>query len=364
MKRVGGLFDELTSWTNLDRAAQRARRGKRYRPDVAAFEFDREYNLLRLQQQLRDGTYHPGAFRTRVIYEPKRRLISAAPYGDRVVHHALCNVIEPVFERRFIPDSYACRKGKGNHAAVRRASEFAARYRYVLKADIQKFFPTVDHAVLLELVERRIKDPRVLDLIRTIVQNPGPQEPHVLWIPGADLFTPYERTRGLPIGNQTSQFLANVMLDPLDHFIKEQLRIRGYLRYADDMLLFSDDKGQLGTGRDELRDFLAGFRLKLHPRKSEVFPVAEGIRFLGYRVFATHRILDKANVLRFRRRLRRLQRAYAAGRATAPELRARLISWMGHASHAKTFNLVRRLLKEYKFVRPRKQAEQADGTPT
>ena len=339
------------SWTNLDRAARRARRGKRYRPDVAAFEFDLEYHLLRLQQQLRDGTYRPGTFRTRVIYEPKRRLISAAPYWDRVVHHALCNVIEPIFERRFIADSYACRKGKGNHAAVRRASEFARRYRYVLKADIQKFFPSVDHAILLELVERRIKDPRVLGLIREIVLHPGPQEPHVVWFPGDDLFTPHERTRGLPIGNQTSQFLANVMLDPLDHFIKEQLRIPGYVRYADDLLPFSNDKNELHDARDAIREFLAGFRLKLHPRKSEIFPVTAGIRFLGYRVFPTHRLLDKANVLRFRRRLRRLQRAYAAGRVTAPQIRARLISWTGHASHAKTFRLIRRLLAEHKFLR-------------
>lgn len=354
MKRAGHLFDNLVSWPNLARAASRARRGKRFRPNVAAFEFDVESELLRIRRELRDGSYRPGPFRTRVIYEPKRRLISAAPYRDRVVHHALCNVIEPIFERRFIADSYACRKWKGNHAAVRRASEFARRYRYVLKADVKKFFPSVDHVILLDLVSRRIKDSRVLDLIRTIVEHCGPQQPHVMWFPGDDLFTAQERGKGLPIGNQTSQFLANVMLDPLDHFVKEVLRVGSYVRYADDLLLFSNEKTQLAAARAQTRDFLARLRLKLHPRKSEIFPVTQGIPFLGYRVFPTHRLIDKRNVLRFRRRLAGLQRGFAAGRVSAEEIRTRIVSWMGHASHANSFRLLRRLLAGYKFVRPRK----------
>lgn len=351
MKRIGRLYDRLTSWTNLLDASRRARRGKRFRPNVARFEFDVEFELLRLQQELDQQTYKPGPYRQFVIHEPKRRVISAAPYRDRVVHHALCNVIEPIFERRFIHDSYACRRGKGTHAAVQRANEFTRRFSYVLQADVQKFFPSVDHRVLLSRVERNIKDPRVMWLVRLIVGHSGQQDrPHQRF-PGDDLFTPQERPCGLPIGNQTSQFLANVMLDPVDHFVKEQLRVVGYVRYADDLLLFGDDKRHLSDARDELRRFFGDLRLKLHPHKSVIYPVTQGIPFLGYRIFPTYRLLSKRHVLRFRRRLCSMQRGYAAGRIKPDEIRRRLVSWQGHASHANSYRLVQRLLTDHPFVR-------------
>ena len=358
MKRVGHLFEQITSWPNLWLAAYKARRGKRARPNVQWFEFHREWELLRLQRELTAGSYTPSGYRTFVIYEPKRRLISAAPYRDRVVHHAVCNVLEPLFERGFISDSYACRAGKGNHAAVHRASEFARRYRYVLKADIRKFFPSVDHQILLGNVARRIKDQAVMDLLEKIVANTGPQDRPTLVFPGDDLFTPLERPIGLPLGNQTSQFLANVLLDPLDHFIKERLRIAGYVRYADDLLLFADDKRRLADARKEIKQFLAGLRLRLHPGKSEIFPVTEGIAFLGFRIFPTHRLLDKRNVLRFRRRLRAMQRDYRRGRIKGPQIRQRLLSWFGHARHGNTDRLIRRLLRQHPFVR--RTAAEAD----
>ena len=351
MKRTGHLFDQLTSWPNLCRAAHKARRGKRFRPNVQWFEFHREWQLLQLQRELTSGSYTPSGYRTFVIYEPKRRLISAAPYRDRVVHHAVCNVLEPLFERGFISDSYACRPAKGNHAAVYRASEFAQRYRYVLKADIRKFFPSVDHQVLLAVVARRIKDPRVMDLLGKIIANTGPQDRPTLLFPGDDLFTPLERPIGLPLGNQTSQFLANVLLDPLDHFIKERLRIQGYLRYADDLLLFADDKRLLADARKRVRRFLAELRLRLHPQKCEISPTTQAVSFLGFRVFPTHRLLDKRNVLRFRRRLRRMQRDYQDRRIKATQIRQRLVSWFGHARHGNSDRLIRRLLRQHPFLR-------------
>ena len=198
-------------------------------------------------------------------------------------------MLEPIFERSFIADSYACRKGKGTHAAVDRCQQFARRFRYVLKADVQKFFPSLDHEILKGLVARKIKDPDVLWLVDRIIDHSNPQEAVLNWFPGDDLFTPSERRRGIPIGNQTSQFFANVYLDPLDHFVKDRLGIKGYVRYVDDFLVFSDDKRQLAEVREQIRDFLASLRLRLHRDKSVVFPAREGIRFLGYRVFPTHR---------------------------------------------------------------------------
>ncbi len=156
------------------------------------------------------------------------------------------------YERSFIADSYACRKGKGTHAAVNRCQQFARRFRYVLKADIQKFFPSLDHEILKALVARKIKDPDVLWLVGQIIDHSNPQEEVLNYFPGDDLFTPGERRRGIPIGNQTSQFFANVYLDPLDHFVKDRLGIKGYVRYVDDFLVFSDDKQHLADVREQI----------------------------------------------------------------------------------------------------------------
>jgi len=203
MKRHGHLWEQVISFEALLRAADKARKGKRFRPAVALFHFDQERALWQLHEELSTKTYRPGDYRSFFIYQPKKRQISAAPYRDRVVHHALVNVLEPIYEGVFIGDSYACRKGKGTHAAVARCQQLAQRFRYVLKADIQKFFPTVDHKILKQRLARKIKDPDVLWLIGQIIDHSNPQEEIVSYFPGDDLFTPGERRRGIPIGNQT-----------------------------------------------------------------------------------------------------------------------------------------------------------------
>jgi retron-type reverse transcriptase len=351
MKRRGLLWDELVGFPNLLRAALQAQRGKRSRPNVAAFHFDLEPEVLRLRDELVAGTYRPGPYRTFTIREPKPRLISAAPYRDRVVHHALVNVLEPVFERSFLPDSYACRKGKGTHAAVRRCQQLARRFRYAWKADVAKFFPSIDHAVLKGLLARKVKDPHVLALAGLIIDHSNPQEETRLYFPGDDLFTPALRRRGLPIGNQTSQFFANVYLDPLDHFLTDRLRVGAYVRYCDDFVAFADDKRDLARARRQVAEFLGRLRLRLHPTKDQVFPTRQGLTFVGYRVFRTHLGLPKANVFRFRRRLRRLQRLYAARRIDRDDAVPRVVSWMGHARQADTRRLRERLLAEHPFRR-------------
>lgn len=349
MKREGHLYERLTCWPNLVQAVCKAARGKRFRDNVALFLFDAERELLRLQRQLCRQTYKPGPYRTFTIYEPKRRLISAAPFRDRVVHHAVCNVIEPIFERRFIFDSYACRKGKGTHAAVRRAQGFARRFCYVLKADARKFFPSMDHAILKRLLARKIKDPQILWLLDRIIDSSNAQQPVYELFRGDSLFTPLERRKGLPIGNQTSQFFANVYLDPLDHLARDRLRLPAYLRYCDDFLAFSDDKRLLAESLRTLDDFLHTLRLRLHRDKSVIFQVKQGIPFLGYRVFPTHLRLAKQNIKRFRRRMRRLQALYAADQISAEDLRQRIVSWIGHAGQADSFHLRERLLAEFPF---------------
>ncbi len=341
---MGTLFERVTSFPNLLHAARLASRGKRFRSNVAAFGLNLEEELHGLQQELITRIYRPGPYRTFVIRDKKPRFISAAPFRDRVVHHALCNVIEPIFDRGFLFDSYACRKGKGTHAAVERASTYARRFRYVLKCDLEKYFPSIDHEILFTEIKRRIHDAEVLWLVRTIIEGSNPQPAIVHHYPGDDLFTPFERRRGIPIGNQTSQFFANVYLDRLDHYLKETLRVRGYVRYVDDLLVFADDKLRLHEWRTVIEEFLVPLRLRLHPRKCFVAPVTSGFTFLGYRIFPTYRRLDADNVRRFKQRTRRYREAVVAGRMSDAQRKICIQSWIAHAMYADTVRLRGRLL--------------------
>jgi len=350
MKRHRGLYGEVCSFENLLLASQSARRRKRSRIDVERFEYDLERNLHQLSVELRSRSYCPGPLRDFWISEPKRRLISMSAYRDRVVHHALCRVIEPIFERTFIYDSYASRTGKGTHAAVRRYQEFARQHKYVLKCDIRRFFPSIDHQLLLARVERKIADREVLWLIERIVSNSPSRERVPGFFPGDDLFTGAERPRGLPVGNQTSQFLANVFLNALDHYVKEELRVGCYVRYVDDFVLLGDSTAELRELMGLIERFLWLDRLWLHPQKRVISRVQDGIRFLGYRVFPDHCRLPQQNVLRFRRRLRRMQRSFAAGQMDLEAVRQRIMAWLGHAGRAASGHLLRRLLR-CRFVR-------------
>ena len=352
MKRHGELFDEITSFEGLLRAARAAYRGKRLRPPVAAFHYDLERHLLDLQEELRSGRYRPGPYRAFRITDPKPRLISAAPYRDRVVHHAVCRVIEPLFDRAFIHDSYANRLGKGTHRALDRATAFCRQARYVLKCDVEKFFPSIDHAILLGVLGRKIKCRRTLDLLGRIVAASNPQEPVAGYFPGDDLFTPQTRRHGIPIGNLTSQFFANVMLDPLDHHVKDELGWRLYLRFADDFLAFGDDKRALHELLARIRERLAPLRLRLHARKCVVLPVSRGVPFLGWWLFADHRRLRRSTGVRFQRHLRQLVVACARGELTFDDVRPSLASWIGHMRHGDTWGLRCRLLGAAVFRPP------------
>jgi len=263
-----------------------------------------------------------------------------------VVHHALCNVIEPLFDRRFLFDSYACRKGKGTHAAVERASAYARRFRYVLKCDLEKYFPSIDHAILLGLIARRIHDEGTLWLVQSIIEGSNPQAEVIRHFPGDDLFTPHERRRGIPIGNQTSQFFANVYLDGLDHYVKETLQAPGYVRYVDDLLIFDDNKARLGAVWSALAACCEGLRLRLHPRKCLIAPVAAGFSFLGYRLFPTCRRVEADNVRRFKRRLRHYREAVTGGLMSVENARHRVESWVAHVAHADTRRLRQRLFSD------------------
>lgn len=351
MTRIGGVWDQLTSFEHLLRAYRTARRGKRGRSGVAEFGLNLERELLTLRRELQAGTYRPGDYRLFTIYERKPRVIAAAPFRDRVVHHAVMQVIEPSLDRTFISDSYACRRDKGVHAAVDRYQAWAQTYRYVLKMDVRQYFPSIDHGLLKEKLRRRIKDRRVLALLDRIIDGSprGTMDP--CYFSGDDLFAPLERRVGIPIGNLTSQFFANLYLDDLDHHMKQVLNVRPYLRYVDDMVALDHDKGRLAEIRESIRELLAADRLWLHPRKAHISPVADGLNLLGYVVYPTRRRLRNDNGHRFARKLRRMAEVYQAGRLEWAKVVASTQSWIGHAQHADTEGLRRVIFSQAVFRR-------------
>ncbi|MGE3152473.1 MAG: reverse transcriptase domain-containing protein [Nitrospiraceae bacterium] len=351
MTRLGELWPRLVSFENLLAAYRKARRGKRSRQGVADFGLALEGEVLSLQRELQEGTYRPDDYRLFTIYERKPRVIAAAPFRDRVVHHAVMNVIEPPLDRTFIADSYACRHGKGVHAAVDRYQAWAQTYRYVLKMDVRQYFPSIDHELLKAKLRRRIKDRCVLALLDRIIDGSPRQGTEPCYFAGDNLFTPWERRVGIPIGNLTSQFFANLYLDDLDHYIKQGLRVRPYLRYVDDLVVLGDDKARLTDIRAAVRERLATDRLQPHPNKAHVTRTVDGLNILGYIVYPEHRRLRNDNGHRFARRFRRMAQIYRTGRLEWTMMVASIQSWIGHAKHADTEGLRRAIFSQAVFTR-------------
>jgi hypothetical protein len=255
-------------------------------------------------------------------------------------------VIEPLFERGFIFDSYANRAGKGTHRALDRCQHFARRYRYALPLDIVQFFPSIDHALMRAALARVLGDAQTLWLCDTIIasgQGVQAEEYRPVYFPGDDLFA-VNRPRGLPIGNLTSQFWANVYLNAFDHFVKRDLKCAAYLRFVDDFILFADDKRTLWQWRAAVIDFLTNLRLIVHEARAQPRPVTEGLPFLGLTVFPTHRRLKAQKAVSYRRKLKQQVNALAAGRLTLPQLHASVRGWVNHARYGDTWGLRRALL--------------------
>lgn len=349
MKTAKNLFPGITSFENLVLAARKAAVGKRSRPNVQEFLMQLEYELCRIQDNLKNKTYVPGAYREFLIFDPKKRMISAAPFRDRVVHHALCNIIAPLVEGKMIYDSYANRKGKGVHRAVTRYQTYCRKYEYVLKCDIKKYFPSIDHAILKQQLRRIIACPETLWLIDTIIDGSNPQVESLEYFPGDDLLTPLSRQRGLPIGNLTSQFFANIYLNRFDHFVKETLRCKAYIRYVDDFVVFSNNKSILWEIKREIESALVLLRLKLHPDKGHIHCTKKGLTFLGYRIFPAYKRIKRENIVKTRRRLRKLQQQYRTRQIDLESVERSLRGWLGHAMFANTWNLRRQLFDQHPF---------------
>lgn len=245
-KTAKNLWDQIIAWDNLLLAAKEASRYKRWHFEVMRFNADLEENLFTIQEQLAEGSWRPGVYREFEVYEPKRRAVHAPPFADRVVHHALVQIIGPYFERRFIDQSFACRKNKGTHAASRyltfmlRSASDIYPQPFCLKADISKYFLAINHDILLAIISRVIGDERTLALVWNLVSR----------------CANFPNGRGLPLGSLTSQLFANIYLDQLDHFVKSKLRVRFYARYMDDFIILAGDKPWLWGLLAQIREFV------------------------------------------------------------------------------------------------------------
>ena len=341
MKRYNDLFERVVSFENLYEANKEARQGRRSKPEILRTGEHIEEILKGLQTRLINGTwtsdpYYQFECRTEV----KRRIIHAPSFRDRIFHHALIRQVREQFEKKFIFDSYACRKGKGTHKAMQRTQEFLRRAArrgekvYILQCDISKYYPSMDHAFLKGQIRRTIADERVLRAWDALIDG-------FETAPG----------KGLPIGALTSQISANVYLNYLDHIIKERLRVKYYLRYMDDFLIIENDKRKLHRILREVQRIVEGeMNLKLNP-KTRIYAASKGVDFAGYRIFTTHILPRKRNIKAAKIRFKNLSYKYKWGRASLEDAQTRVASFLGYVKHCQSHNTTKSTLKWLKLRR-------------
>ena len=336
------LYNKLCSYDNLFLAYTKAIKHKTTTDYVVEFEKDLQNNLLVLRSELLLHSYQPKPSVNFIVRDPKTRKISKSDFRDRVVHHTLCNIIEPIFEKSFIYDSYANRIGKGTLKAIERFDKFKRKASknnkvkcYILKADIQKYFENVDHNILLSTIKKKIADKRVIWLAQKILANSSNQN------------------KGMPLGNLTSQFFANVYLNELDWFVKSTLKAKYYIRYVDDFVIFERNKKKLESYMASINKFLAQqLRIKLHPDKSKILCLGDSLTFLGFRVFFHHKLLKKANIRKMNNKFKWLQESYCKSSIDYDVVYDFLEGWSAYAKSANTHNLREKLARQIEEAFP------------
>ncbi len=345
MKTYKNLYSRIYSLENLYFAYKKVRKGKTKKGYVKEFEKNLSYNLRALHYELKFQTYKPKPLKTFVLRDPKTRKISKSDFRDRIVHHAMVNIIEPIFDKKFIYDSCANRKGKGNLFAIKRFDIFKRKVSrnglvsenkfndsnyilgYVLKADIKHYFEEVNHKVLINIIEKKIKDKKVIWLIEGILKNHA----------GA------EQKKGMPLGNLTSQFFANVYLNKLDYFVKHELKTKYYMRYVDDFVILHASKSQLKIWKEEIDKFLKSeLKIELHKEKSKVIPLSRGIDFVGFRNFYYFKLLRKRNIKKMLLKIKH----YKNSKISYNKLLESFQGWQAYAKWANTFKLRKNIFME------------------
>ena len=332
MKTYRDLYDKIISLKNLIIAYKKARKGKTKKNYVIKFEEKIAYNLKILHDELKNQTYFPRLLETFVLRDPKTRKISKSDFRDRIVHHALCNVIEPIFERIFIYDSCANRISKGTLLAIKRFKRFQRKVTdnlskegFCLKADIKHYFQEVDRDILIEILKKKIRCNRTINLIKLILCN-------------------YEGDKGMPLGNLTSQFFANVYLNELDYFVKHNLRAKCYIRYVDDFVILHCSKTQLKIWEEKINNFLnQELKIELHPDKSKIISLSRGVDFVGFRNFYYFRLLRKRNI----RDMKKKVELFNKGEFTQEKFEEILQGWCAYVKWANTFKLREKIFSSF-----------------
>lgn len=326
---------------NLFQAWNEFKKDKRKKIDVGNFERHLEDNIFELHQALENKTYRHSDYTGFYIRDPKVRHIHKAIVKDRIVHHALFKVLNPIFESTFISASFSCRKGFGTHKGFkkvvtysRKVSRNYAQDCWALKCDIKRFFDSVDHDILLELIERKIKDPDIMWLLEKIIR-------------GFEI----EKGKGIPIGNLTSQLFSNIYLNELDQFIKKELKVKYYVRYADDFILLHQNREELITSMEIIKSFLAKkLKLNLHPRKVSLRKFSWGIDFVGYVALPHHQVLRTKTKKRIFRKIDRKINDYRLGEIEKTTLNQSIQSFLGILKHADTFEIEENLRNHIGFL--------------
>ncbi|MDR1216005.1 MAG: reverse transcriptase/maturase family protein [Treponema sp.] len=336
-RTYNNLWDAIIDFEHLYNSYRSAKRGKRYRHESLNFAEDLEVNLITLQNELIWNMYNPLPLRQFYVFEPKKRLISAPAFRDRVVHHSLVKVIEPLFQKKFIKETFACIVGRGTHAAVhhvescaRKAKRLWGKY-YVLKCDIRKFFPSINHDIMKKIIRKTICDYRMLYLIDTVIDSNE------------------MAGRGIPIGSLTSQLFANIYLNSLDHFIKEQRGIKYYARYMDDFIIIHNDKAFLHNLKAEIEDYVRReLDLIMNP-KTGIFAERQGIDFCGYRIWPTHVLPRKSTMKRTKRRLRKFAAVYKDNPHILKHVTDSIQSFLGYVKHCSGWRSAKSMLDSIIF---------------
>jgi len=355
MKRFKHLYEQIIDYENLWNAYLNARKGKRFRGEVLEFSHNVEGNLIQIHNELLYKTYEIGKYREFYVHEPKKRLIMALPFRDRVVQWAVYQVLEPLLDRQFIMDSYACRKEKGTQRAADRVQYWERKLvrshknPYYLKLDISKYFYRIDHDVLLNILERKINDKDLLWLLNKIIRS----EDTPFGVPLGDHW--FEENRifdiGMPIGNLVSQLFANLYMNELDQYAKHDMKLRHYIRYMDDVVILHQDKSELHRILQEIEVFLS-IELKLQlNNKTAIRPINDGLDYVGFRIWPTHRRLSKKTSKKMKARLKYLKNAFARGEVNADEVHSTLMSYLGMMQHADCYNLRSKIIKDLVLVR-------------
>ncbi len=334
-KRINKIFKKAITFNKILEAHNKTKKGKRFKKQVIEFEMNLESNIIQIGKELLSGNYQFSKYFEFTIYEPKERKIKTLEYRDRVVQTWYVeNFLKPYFEPQFIQDSYACIKNRGTHKAVDKLQKYLTKaekeYKqvWVLKCDIKKFFFNIDHNILYSLLKKKIKDKYFLEFSKKII---------------------YENTGevGIPIGNFSSQYFANIYMTELDRYIKEKLKIKYSIRYMDDFVLLLKNKQKAKEILIEIKKFLLE-KLKLELNsKTAYFKAQQGINFCGFRIWKTHKLIREQSKKKMKRKMKTFQKLYKKDKIELAYITACINSWKGHAKHANTYNLINKMFKEF-----------------